>query len=276
VGGTPEHVELANQGAAAIAKWRASHPYRDEERGPGLNLSGAELGGRNLEGADLRRALLQETNFGSREWNPNALSSLTPYRNEQLEWAEEASMVTNLRRADLAGAWLHDANLVRADLREANLTKALAPNTDFRSAHLECATLTKAELSGANLKELYLVRANLRGARLIGADLRGAILCDADLTEADLSAAILTEADLDRAVLRRSRVYGAAVWDIKGAPADERDLIITRDGEAPLTVDKLELAQLLYLINEQQEATRSYRHHYLKGCADTWTLHRGT
>ena len=244
----PEHVELANKGSAAIEEWRKSNPYQEEERSPGLWLSGAELGGRDLEGADLRGARLDKTNFGTQEYNPNILSGLTPNRNEQLEWAAEASQWTNLRGADFTGARLQGANFTRADMQQANLTEVSASEANFHTADLTGAKLVKTNFSGADLTGTCLEQADLREARLIGADLRGAILSNADLTGSDLSAAILTGARLEGTILRGSRVYGAAVWDIIGTPEDQRDLIITRDSESPLTVDKLEFAQLLYLI----------------------------
>ena len=103
------------------------------------------------------------------------------------------------RGADLADAFLVDANLTSADLRVALLTGA-----DFRGAELRSAELTGAygldsnfscaDLPGADLRGALLLNANLSFADLVGADLRGASLADANLSFADLVGADLTRA----------------------------------------------------------------------------------
>jgi uncharacterized protein YjbI with pentapeptide repeats len=101
--------------------------------GPGLNLSGAKLGGLDLRGVNLAAALLGGA---------------------------------NLAKADLTGADLGDAYLESADFTGANLTTAI-----LAAARLVTADLTGANLTGANLTGANLTGANLTGANLTGADL---------------------------------------------------------------------------------------------------------
>lgn len=58
-------------------------------------------------------------------------------------------------------------------------------------------------------------------------------------------------ADLRGADLSGCHVYGASVWDARvdsgdgAARALQRDLLVTPDGQAVVTLDRIEVAQLL-------------------------------
>ncbi|MEU1190548.1 pentapeptide repeat-containing protein [Streptomyces sp. NPDC005859] len=123
--------------------------------------------------------------------------------------------VTDLRRADCYGLWLHEVNLDRscweaAGLYHANLTQASLVSVNLRHADLKTAILSRARR----------VLADLRGARLVETDLR-----DADFTEADLREANLRKADAGGAVFRRADLRPA---DVRGADLSTADLLQTR------------------------------------------------
>ncbi|MGV9883809.1 pentapeptide repeat-containing protein [Streptomyces sp. NPDC003006] len=120
--------------------------------------------------------------------------------------------VTDLRRADCDGLWLHEVNLDRscmeaAGLYHANLTQASLVSVNLRHADLKTAILRRARC----------VLADLRGARLVEADLR-----DADFTEADLREANLRKADAGGAVFRRADLRLA---DLRGSDLSTADLL---------------------------------------------------
>lgn len=178
----------------------------------------------------------------------------------------------DLSEANLSGANLRGANLIRADLRAANLSGA-----DLSQANLTMANLLGADLRGASLLKANLSanfsKANLRGANLSRADLNGAILAGADLSEAflittnllgaDLSEANLSGANLigstlvgvniNHANISGSNVYGVNVWDLYGEFKEQKDLIITREHDSPITVDNIKFAQFVYLILNNKE-----------------------
>ena len=143
---------------------------------------------------------------------------------------------------------LHEANLYRMDLRAANLSRA----------NLVKANLGDADLHGADLRAANLRRADLHGADLHAADLSAADLSEADLSAADLRKAILPGADLrqaqlvgthlEGAILTGCSVYGISAWGLKGEPKGQLQLIISPPGEPTITVDKLEVAQFIYLL----------------------------
>ena len=111
-----------------------------------------------------------------------------------VKWAIKSR--ANLAYAYLAEANLTDANLGGAYLAYANLTDANLKGANLKGANLAYAYLTDAHLKGANLKGAYLTDANLTGAYLANADLADANLKGAYLAYADLAYANLTDAHL--------------------------------------------------------------------------------
>jgi uncharacterized protein YjbI with pentapeptide repeats len=214
-----DHVKRLQDGVQAWNAWRQERP----EISPDLSyaeLPGADLASIDFSGVDLTAANLQSA---------------------------------NLSRADLRFAQLFETELHMAGLYETNLRQA-----SLRRAKLEWANLTGADLTSADLHRADLTRADLTGAILVGADLTESTFDRADLTDADLTGADLTWAALIRAnlvgavlqgaVLSETLVYGVAAWDIKGTPARQRALVISKTAMHELTVDDIEVAQFIYLM----------------------------
>jgi len=55
-------------------------------------------------------------------------------------------------------------------------------------------------------------------------------------------------ADINDAKISKSIVFGINVWDLRGEFKEQNELIVTRRGGSPITVDNLEVAQFVYLI----------------------------
>ena len=119
------------------------------------HLSGADLSGAYLLGADLRGADLREAYL----------------------------LGADLREADLREADLSGSHLLGADLRGADLSKA-----DLSGSHL-----LLANLSGANLHEADLTDATLTAAVLIKTDLTKANLSGACIDDANVSGWIIKD-----------------------------------------------------------------------------------
>ncbi|MBO0795926.1 MAG: pentapeptide repeat-containing protein [Ktedonobacteraceae bacterium] len=171
---------------------------------------------------------------GVEKWN----SWREQNRNEKIDFSGAI-----LIEANLSGAILIEANLSGAILIEANLSSAY-----LDGANLDGANLNSADLSVANLYKASLSRANLDGANLSGAYLRGANLSGANLSEANLSGT-----DFTGATLIDCTIYGIAAWDIQLEGATQKNLIITRPGEAAITIDNLKVAQFIYLMLNNRE-----------------------
>lgn len=156
-----EHLALLKQGVEAWNEWRENHNNYEIL----ADLSGANLTGVNMIGADLGRA--------------------------------------NLSGADLTGAYLTRANLRMANLSEANLERVDLSGGDLRMANLRMtnlseAILTEADITGAYLSFANLRMASLRGANLSEANLKMTYLGGANLTQANLRMANLSGANLEQ------------------------------------------------------------------------------
>jgi pentapeptide repeat protein len=170
-------------------------------------------------------------------------------------WRDEnAKLRPDLSKADLKEAYLPGANLSRAGLSHGNLSGADLSGANLGGADLFQADLSNANLSGATLRDSQLVNADLIGANLSGADLREANLCITNLSKANLSGAnlalaLLLRTDLTDADLTGCWVYGISAWGLKlNDGTKQQNLVITRVNEPEITVDKIEVAQFVYLL----------------------------
>lgn len=164
---------------------------------------------------------------------------------------EHASMV----RAQLSGLLIRNSSLRFADLREARIRRTQILGADFQYARLE-----RADMDGSEFFHAYFT-----GAKMAGANLRGAHLVDADFTDADLSGADMTGADLrwcrmirtklNGAILDGARVFGLSAWSVETDAATlQRGLVISEEGTG-VTVDRLDIAQLLHLVMDNRNLT---------------------
>jgi len=275
-----EHVALLKKGVDAWNKWRGENPnIRPDLRGAnlrGANLRGADLREANVREANLRQANLRGANLRGANLRQANLRGATLRRANLREAVlreadlREANLSgATLRRANLRGADLRRGKLRRANLGRANLEEAILRRANLSGANLSEANLRRADLRGAelrranlgwaNLEEAILRRADLRGANLTRANLRDALLgrahiLDVSLTEADLrgaslEAAALVDTDFTGANLTGSHVYGISAWRLKlDRRTKQQNLVITRDDEPAITVDNIEVAQLIYLL----------------------------
>lgn len=177
-----EQLEILKQGAEVWNKWREEN---DEIE---IDLSGADLRGRDLNEIDLSFADLSDINL------------------------QKAKLIkADLYGASLINAKLRNANFSKSDLRKANLGQAILCKANLRKsdldgANLSIADLTKAKLNGANLN-----MANFHGAELQDADLSDTCLWDVEFNRANLRGAILSNAHAGQTNfgdINLSEVYG--------------------------------------------------------------------
>jgi hypothetical protein len=121
-------------------------------------------------------------------------------------------------------------------------------SANFSKANLRGANLSRADLNGAILRGADLSEAFLIATNLLGAD-----LSEADLSGANLIGSAFVGANINQARLSGSNVYGVNVWDVEGEFKEQKDLIITREQDSPITVDNLKFAQFVYLILNNKE-----------------------
>ncbi|MEV5878333.1 pentapeptide repeat-containing protein [Streptomyces sp. NPDC052101] len=138
--------------------------------------------------------------------------------------------LTDLRRADCDGLWLHGVNLDGSCLEAASVFRV-----NLSKASLIAANLRHAEFGTSILHQVRCIEADLRGARLVKADLRDADFSRADLREANLRKAraidaVFAGADLRMADLRGCDLSGADLRQAKLENALASDLTIWPNG----------------------------------------------
>jgi hypothetical protein len=126
-------------------------------------------------------------------------------------------------------------------------------DVDFTQAHFYESDLTAAIFDRAKMVYALLTKAKLREARFLNTSLAGAILTQAQLINTTIEGANLSYASLIGAVLRggsitESHVYGVCAWDVDISDVLQRDLIVTRRDQPRVTVDDIEVAQLIYVL----------------------------
>lgn len=212
-----QQLSILKQGVLPWNEWRKKNPSVQPD-----------LYEANLAGASLRGANLSKVNFGG----------------------------ATLASADLQEANLLGAALVEADLRETNLHKADLGFADLTFADLNIARLTSARLWKADLTATRLVGADLSATNLTMAMLRETDFTGANLSEAILDYAILVETNLRQANLTGCSVCGLSAWHVDLEDAKQADLVITLPSEPTVTVDSLDVAQLIYLLLNNKQVHR--------------------
>lgn len=129
-------------------------------------------------------------------------------------------------------------NLTRSKWNRAELSNAQFHQCNLHEATFSRTSLQDADFSGCDLRHVSFRRAQLQGANFAGVDLR-----HADLTEAHCDAAIFTGA----------KVYGTSLWNLKGTPGDQSDLVISHEHDPRLTVDNLEMAQFIHMLVDNRK-----------------------
>ncbi|MBT3188224.1 MAG: pentapeptide repeat-containing protein [Anaerolineae bacterium] len=275
-----EHLEILEEGVLAWNTWRENHHAITPDLS-GANLREKDLRGINFRRANLRDADLHQADLAKANLHKAVLRDANLYKvnleNANIKQADfrRANMRgVNAQNVIASGAYMKRANLSKINFSGANLTNAqlelaeISGGASFNKANLNYAVLIKANLKDANFIETTLVNANFHEANLAGAHFRGADLTSANLTEADLQGADFTEAHLyeanlsqasiiktklEQAYLDRCRVYGCSVWDIRGEPASQKDLLISDKNDGDITTDDVEVAQFIYLMYDNKK-----------------------
>jgi uncharacterized protein YjbI with pentapeptide repeats len=163
-------------------------------------------------------------------------------------WREQYPNIRpKLDGIDLEGQHLRNANFKLVDFSGAILRESRCYKADFTGADLSDANLEWVLLSHTKLITSILRRANLEKSNLRWADATGA-----DFTGSQLRYASLVGTVLQDAIVSGCSVYGISAWNLKGTPQKQNELVITRKKESVITVDKLEVAQFIYLLLNNQ------------------------
>jgi uncharacterized protein YjbI with pentapeptide repeats len=207
----PKHLEILKGGVKSWNKWRKRHPA------VGPDLSGADLRGLNLSGADFNLAFHNEfvvigAAFAGEgveevvESNSASRADLRKANLTDVNLSRAKFLGTDLREANLCGADLWQARLVGALLNRAYLRKAKFYSADLQGAHLDETDLSDANLNHVNLAEAWLTGTNFTGAKLSDVTFHRAVLRRANFTKAHLSGVNFNHSGLNEMNVSESRM----------------------------------------------------------------------
>lgn len=199
------------------------------------DLREADLQSAILDSVDLRNANAQRTRLQGVDLRTVRIEH-ADFRNAKLQ--EACLSGINLSTVNLAGADLSDA-----DMHDTDITGGSLPSARLHRANLERAVLRDANFAGADFRGATLTEATLIDTNLAGASLR----------DTNLQRAILVKANLEKAVLSGAAVYGISVWDVNLDDSEQLQLLVTPEGQPPVRVDHLAVAQFIYLLLHNKE-----------------------
>ena len=254
-----EQLVIMKQGVDVWNRWRAQNVNAL------VNLNGTDLRNINLKEANLAKVTLKNTDLRGANLEGADLSGSFLIKSDLRSVNLRLANLTDatLKEADLRGVKIEQTNFSgvrchKADLRGTvfatnNLKGTKFFKTDLRGADFRNAVLPKISFFGADLRGANFVNVNLTEANLKGANLDEANLSKANLINADLSGASLIGTIVDKTNLSGCKVYGINVWDLKGKPKEQKDIIITPDEAPIITVDNIKVAQFIYLVLNNEE-----------------------
>ncbi len=189
--------------AAAVQEWMPNMPDCDAPPAPGVNWSGCDKSGIELDGANLQGANLMDTDFSG----------------------------ANLTNVDMSGAHLGGANLSGAELTSVLLRMSNLAGADLSGALLFFVDMSNSELYGADFSDSTNVVVLANNSKFNEADFSRAILLYSDYSHSQFGSALFNEAQIYFSFFRESMLRSArfssapmAFVDFSGASVQAMDL----------------------------------------------------
>ena len=233
-----DYLAILAGGVEGWNAWRDAHPAHVPDLSE-ASLRDRDLTSVNLTDADLRKADLTGATLAGASLSHANLAHAT------LSHAD-------LTKADLSHAFLEHADLSRSNFEGAYAEEINAAWAHFGEAKLDRAVLRHAHFYNCGMRGASFRHADLTGANLRWTNLRETVFTGATLREAKLGGAVLIDTDLQNADLTGSYVHGLSAWDVNLSGAIQRDLVITNEEQAAVTVDDLEVAHFMYILLTHQ------------------------
>ncbi len=191
----------------ARARAAVERRYRSGEGFARWDLTGCDLSGMHLAGADFREALMECVNLAGATLDGSDFTGATLVR-------------ANLKGSSLSATRFKGANLGGATLADAKATEPV----DLSEATLWSTDLTGASLAGAIFDGVTAFEVKLAGAELRGASARKATFLQSDLAgvkfvEATLAGATFLECKVTGGDFTGAKMKGAAFVKVSGEGA---------------------------------------------------------
>jgi len=218
----------------------------------------------NLEGVDLSNKVLHHFDL--------------QFTNLQYANLSNCKMTTrfdyaNLNYVDLSNAFLWQSVFDETQVKNANLEKC-----DFQASRIQASNFTGSNLKGAkfyecdledtifeecdlryaSFQDAYLLQTNFKKCHCYGTNFRNANLKYANfewatIRQTDFTSAILNDINFSKTDFKNCKIYGIAAWNLKLENSTQGNFIISKEGEAEITVDDIEVAQFIHLLITNQK-----------------------
>lgn len=199
-------------------------------RGKQLSVSGQDLTGIKLAGANLQRSIFQSCRFYCADLRDTDFSQAA------------------LTGCDLSGADLSNAKFIWTNLRGADLSRAILKNTRFENADMRPLTeppmMPHGKGGSVSMNETTLHNTNLSQAKLLGASFVGAVLDGAIMDQADLEGADFSYATLNNVQFKNAKLRDAN-FRLADMTPDVYALLAQSDARMPTPVDPVVLDETL-------------------------------
>lgn len=243
-----------------------------------LSLQGAQLHNAKLDGASLAWANFERCDAVASSFQDADLRftqargarfvhcTLDGARMDGVEWEATDLRHTSFARTSCLGANFCNVKATSSMWQDSLLRNVRFRDSDLGRSSLRGVVLGEGVLDRCSLEGAWCNRASFLGATLNGATLDGAVLREADFLRAsavgasfrnaDLSLARFIETDLSDATVIGCRVYGSCCWRTRTDGLRQEGLVVTRADEAPIVVESLEMAQVIFMLTEHQQMKR--------------------
>lgn len=218
----------------------------------------------NLEGVDLSNRVLHHFDF--------------QFTNLQYANLSNCKMTTRLDFANLNNADLSNALLWQSVFEETQINNATLEKCDFTGSRIQASFFTGSNLKGAkfykcdledssfedcdlrfaDFQDTYLLQSNFKKCHCYGTNFRNANLKYANfewatIIESDFTSAILNDIDFSKTTIKYCKIYGIAAWNLKLDNSTLSNFTISKEGDAKITVDDIEMAQFIHLLINNQK-----------------------
>ncbi|MEX2409938.1 MAG: pentapeptide repeat-containing protein [Candidatus Paceibacterota bacterium] len=213
----------------------------------------------NLEGVDLSNQVLHNYDF--------------QFTNLMYANLRNCKMTTRFDYANLNYANLSNTFLWTSTFEETQIKNASLEKCDFQASRIQATFFTGSNLKGANFykcdledssfedcdlryaifQDAYMLQTNFKKCHCYGTNFRNANLKYANfewatIMQSDFTSAVLNNIDFSKCTIKYCKIYGIAAWDLKLNNSKRSNFIISKEGEAAITVDDMEMAQFIHLL----------------------------
>ena len=141
--------------------------------------------------------------------------------------------MSSLRNCTFTNCCFDGSKMTFADFVDAYFESCTFRNVSMRVTAIGDATFNNCIFEGSDLSYCSAQNTSFKGSRFKHTLLEHMSLVDNDFSDT---------------LIEGCHVYGISSWDMNLTNSIQRDIVITPDGQAVVTVDNIELAQFLYLI----------------------------